>query len=74
MNAVNFVFLKLCVCVYREEGSFPACSLTLYTLESLKSTYGDVRLATLTGLSLYLKAQYLNTGGIMKAFLCHICV
>jgi len=43
-------------------------------LESLMPTDGDIRLAALTGLSLYLKAQYLNTGGIMKAFLCHICV
>jgi hypothetical protein len=38
------------------------------------SLYGDVCLAMLTALSLYLKAQYLNPGGIMKAFLCHICV
>jgi len=37
-------------------------------------TYGDVHFVTLTALSLYLKAQYLNTGGIMEAFLCHICV
>ena len=42
--------------------------------EPLAPTYGDVHLATLTALSLYLKAQYLNPGGIMKAFLCHICV
>jgi len=42
--------------------------------ELLTPTYGDVRLATLTALSFYLNAQYLNPKGIMKAFLCHICV
>jgi hypothetical protein len=42
--------------------------------EPLAPTYEEVRLATLTALSLYLKAQYLNPEGIMKAFLCHICV
>jgi len=41
--------------------------------EPLAPTYGDVRLATLTALSLYLNAQYLSPGEIMKAFLCHIC-
>jgi len=33
-----------------------------------------LRLAKLIVLSFYLTAQCLNTGCILKAFLCHICV
>jgi len=40
----------------------------------LTPAYGDIRLTMLTALSFYLKAQYLNPEGIMKTFLCLICV